>query len=185
LRDSTRGVGMGEFRDLSSIVISGKILPWENSKIVLGNYYCYAGDYQELLDSTIINIDSATAQCFWIRNGSATNIREFIPSKPIVSQFELRTNTAQIIVETKSDCFARIPLSYYPDIKIYVNGVRCKEVYESADHFMIVRLDKGISKIDVVPTRSGIEKGSNLLSIICLTVIAGGLFNQRRKSKKN
>lgn len=181
--DKERGAGLGTFDNISPIIVSGKINPWPESPVSLIGQYCYASDYKQLLDSTIIDTKLATASRLWTRGAAQATIQGFESAKPIVSQFNLRQNTAQIIVETKSDCFARIPLSYYPDIKIYINGVKCPKVYESADHFMIVQLDKGVSKIDVIPCRSKIEIASLFLSGICLAAVSVVLYRERKSRK--
>jgi hypothetical protein len=175
--------GLAENENVTSIIISGSITPWLKDSLCLNGPYCYSTDYLELLDSTKIDSYMAIAENLWIRRDQRIVIENFVPARPIVSQFDLHQNTAQITVETKSDCFARIPLSYYPDIKIYINGNRSREIYESADHFMIVRLAKGVSKIDVVPCRSKIEIASLLLSGLCLIAVNVALYRERKIRK--
>jgi hypothetical protein len=127
----------------------------------------------------------ASAEKLWILGGQAKSLDGYIPAKPNATQFDLHQNTAHITVEAQSPCFARLPLSYYPDIKIYINGIRCPKVYESADHFMIVQLDKGVSKIDIIPCRSIVEKVSLSISGICLFGVAGILFWERKARKRS
>lgn len=182
--DKERGAGLGTFENISPIIISGKLLPWPDSRISLVGQYCYADDYKQLLDSMFIDTKLATASKLWARGIKELIVEGFEMSRPIVSQFDLHQNTAQITIETRSPCFARIPLSYYPDIKIYINGVRCPKMYESADHFMIVQLDKGVSKIDVIPTRSTIEIVSLYLSGICLVAVSVVLYRERKSRKR-
>jgi hypothetical protein len=173
------------FPDIMPIIVSGKISPWQNSETVIVGQYCYAGDYKQLFDSTKIDLKMASAEKLWILGGQAKSLDGYIPAKPNATQFDLHQNTAHITVEAQSPCFARLPLSYYPDIKIYINGVRCPKVYESADHFMIVQLDKGVSRIDIIPCRSIVEKVSLAISGICLFAVAGILFWERKARKRS
>jgi hypothetical protein len=181
--DKTRGTGLGTFDLIDPILISGTIRSWPNSAATLEGQFCYADDYQRLLDSTIMDSKTATVRCLYIKGLNDIDLDGFVAGKIRVSEFGLYRNSARITVETQSPCFARIPLSYYPDIKIYINGVRCKEIYESADHFMIVRLAKGVSKIDIVPCRSNVEIASLWLSGLCLIAVNVALYRERKTRK--
>jgi hypothetical protein len=186
LADSTRmsnTVLTGTVPSLNPIIISPSIRTWPESPVVIDGQYCFAGDYQELLNSYQINLDLSAARILWVRNAMAENISSFIPSRPLVYQFNLGINQAEMVVETKSECFARIPLSYYPDIKIYINGERTREIYESADHFIVVRLEPGLNIIKIVPTRSYVEIAALLLSGLCLIAVNVALYRERKTRK--
>jgi uncharacterized membrane protein len=157
----------GTISNLNPIIISQSIRPWPESPIITSGQYCFAGDFKELLDSTYIDLDLSIARNLWVRNSPAQDIEYFAPGRPIVRQYGLGINQAEMVVETGSECFARIPFSYYPDIKIYVNGERSVDIYESADHFIVVKLTEGLNIINIVPSRSWVEIGATLLSIIC------------------
>lgn len=161
----------GTIGNLNPLIISQSIRPWPASPIITRGQYCFAGDYQGLLDSTYLDIDLSIARNLWVRNSKAQTIRYFMPSRPAVRQYNLGINQAEMVVETGSECFARIPFSYYPDIKIYVNGERITDVYESADHFIVVRLTEGLNIINIVPSRSWVEILSTLMSIVGAIVV--------------
>lgn len=170
----------GTIRSLNPIIISQSIRPWPESPILTSGQYCFAGDYQGLLDSTYMDIDLSIARNLWVRNSPAQDIEYFAPGRPIVRQYSLGINQAEMVVETGSECYARVPFSYYPDIKIFINGQRSREIYESADHFIVVKLTEGLNIINIVPSRSWVEIISSLLSIICAIMVAGGYLKRDR-----
>lgn len=164
----------GTIGNLNPIIISQSIRPWPNNPIITSGQYCFAGDYQSLLDNIRLDLNLSVAHILWTRNAPPEDIEYFVSARPIVRQYDLGINQAEMVVDTRSECFARIPFSYYPDIKVFVNGERSGDVYESADHFIIVKLAEGMNIINIVPTRSWVEIMATLLSLVSGIAVAIG-----------
>lgn len=160
------------------LIASNTLKPWKRNKLVtVGNFFI-AEDWQELLDSTNINFDEGTATCLWARG--ITEVKKLNDEKPLIKVLNYKVNhlIVEMELEVSSDCFVRLPWSYYPIIKVKTND-KSLELIESAEHLIIIKLNKGTHKIKIVPTLSKLRIITGIISFISFLIIIILLVNPK------
>jgi hypothetical protein len=72
-----------------------------------------------------------------------------------------------LTLEVNRECYARLAWSYYPELQVVDNGAAIA-TWETADHFLLVRLSAGRHTIVIQPTTTPLRRSCGLLSTISL-----------------
>jgi len=133
-------------------------------------------DYTSSLVSEMgINLETSTADYILTKSHQTLQIE---PTKPLVFNIVAQSYSPKkvvMIVNSSSESFARLAYSYYPWLKISVNGEKQLPI-QTAMNFVALKLNEGISEIVIEADVSSLRKVLNFISFITLMLLLLLLF---------
>jgi hypothetical protein len=199
-------LGLGSYSAASPVVVASRVQPRAPARFTQDstqNLY-YASDWRELVEEMGLDPETGTAQRLFsvdfqdslpegrIRGFKDSRIPvldsltpEFSDSYPEcrVSAIQQQAERVELQLDVTRDCFARLAYSYYPELRVTDNA-QPLPVRQTADHFLLVRLDQGRHLLVIYPVQTRLRKATGLLSaavlIIALAGLAGMGFAGRR-----
>lgn len=126
---------------LPIILISNVKKPMKREKIIKKGTFFIASDWQDFLKSLTIDYEKGEINFIPILEEDAY---ESLPFKGEIKiyDYSLKHNEIQIEYELTNPNFLRLPISYYPYLKIYLNNQEIP-FYETKDHFIYLKSKEG------------------------------------------
>ncbi|MEO0086731.1 MAG: hypothetical protein ABIK90_01470, partial [candidate division WOR-3 bacterium] len=153
---------------LPIILTSNVKKPMKKEKIVKEGTLYIASDWQELLKE--ITIDYEKGKINFLPVLEKDNY-ESLPyeAELKIYDFYLRDNEVMIEYELNNLAFLRLPISYYPYLKILLDN---KEIpfYETKDHFIYLKSEKGRHALKVRFQLPPLRKYTLIFSLISFTI---------------
>ncbi len=148
------------------VLVSTVIRPLPPASRVQSGAYRIAGDWQELLD--MLRIDPGRKRVNFIPV-AADREYDSLPGQAAVEvrDVAIRNQDVKLKVRTDCDCFLRLALSFYPELRVLVDG-RETEFHETRDHFMYLRCPAGTHTIEVTAPLTPIRRVMLVVSILTL-----------------
>ena len=158
-------------------------LPYADSLVQQGTYYV-AHDWQELPTRMGLDPRTGVAQTiFTLELDDSTRAGPGLQFEATRLRQEQERVDLQIAVN--QDCYARLAYSYYPELEVLIDGAPSR-VWETADHFLLVRLVAGRHSIQIAPrttslrTITGAVSGSAWLIAVAALLLAAVLRRRNR-----
>jgi hypothetical protein len=98
-----------------------------------------------------------------------------VPLQFQVGRLQQEHERVELNLIVSSDCYARLAYSYYPELQVLDNGTPT-QVWETADHFLLIRLTRGSHALIITPTLTRIRVISRLISAIALVLCLTGFI---------
>jgi hypothetical protein len=133
-----------------------------------------------------LDLENGTARSLF-----AVNLDDSLPGTEAptcrVSAVQQDHERVDLALEVNRDCYARLAWSYYPELQVVDNGAAIA-TWETADHFLLVRLRAGRHTIVIQPTTTPLRRSCGLLSTISLLsamiLLAGTRIRRRATSAR-
>jgi hypothetical protein len=172
---------IGTFEGLSPIIVASRVV----TRVALGGSpargdswdvlytYYVARDWAELPEA--MEIDPATGVAQRIISQNLTDSTTAGPElKFTVTSMLQQHEIVELQLSVTGDCYARLAYSYYPELQVLVDDAPVR-TWETADHFLLIRLPAGRHSIVVRPTTTRIRRATAGVSAIALMLCIAGL----------
>jgi hypothetical protein len=159
----------------SPVIVSSRVEPRPEAgfaRDTIQNLY-YASDWRELVEDMGLDPEAGTAQRLF-----SVDFQDSLPgpAEPEcrVSSIQQEPERVELQLDVTRDCFARLAYSYYPELHVLDNASETP-VRETADHFLLVRLNQGRHRLVIYPVQTPLRKATGLLSAAALILTLAGL----------
>jgi hypothetical protein len=168
---------IGAFEGLTPVVVAPRAQPrpaWSTRDTVEPwETFYIARDWQQLPDLMGLNPHTGVARVIPTR-AFADSAPSLTPLQCAVTGSVLEHERVELQLTVNAGCFARLAYSYYPELDVRMDGISVP-FWETADHFILVRLTPGAHRIVIVPTTTRLRRLSGLLSLAAVALCAVGL----------
>ncbi len=159
---------------------SNTIRPFPAESLVQSGEFYVAGDWQELL--SLVRIDPSRKRLSFIPVKGRCR-HQTLSGLPTVEVLDSRIQhqSVNLKVRASCDCFLRLALSYYPWLRVLLDGEEV-EFSETKAHFVYLRLPAGTHTIEVTAGLTPIRRWTLLLSLLVLVAcVVAFLIPERRR----
>ncbi|MBI4532285.1 MAG: hypothetical protein HY709_12280, partial [Candidatus Latescibacteria bacterium] len=164
------GVTLWEIRECSPIVVSRKVAPYESDRDPTRDRKV---ELTRIIEKMRIDARNDTCDVIPIREHlslleGAIEDHDLLGVE--VVEHNVENQKVELVVNASSDCFAQLSYSYYPFLKIRVDG---KETacFRTALHLTGVHLSKGTHRIVMTPVLSRLRKYLLIAGLFTLGVM--------------
>ena len=140
-----------------------------------------ADDWQAVLDS--VSVDDTLGVLSFIPV-TARDRAESLPGSPMlqVDSTSIRNQDVTVRITASCDCFLRLAVSYYPELRVTVDGEPV-EFRETKDHFIWLRCPEGVHTVGVTAPLTPLRRWTLLISaLVAVVVVAGIVLPERRRT---
>jgi len=165
------------------VLASDRIRPLPAERAVPAGTLCIADDWQALLDSLLV--DDTLAELSYVPV-TARDRPDSLPGRPQlkVAATSIRNQDVTVRLTASCDCFLRLAVSYYPELRVTVDG-DAVQFRETKDHFIYLRCPEGTHTVRVTapltPLRNWTLAASALSAVL---VILGLALPERRPGRR-
>lgn len=158
---------------------SSTIRPVPAESLVQSGEFYVAGDWREFL--SLVRIDSSRKRLSFIPVRSGCR-QQTLPGLPTVEILDSRIQHQSVNLKVKAscDCFLRLALSYYPWLRVLLDGEEVR-FFETRAHFVYLRLPAGTHTIEVTAGLTPIRRWTLLFSVLVLVVCVAALLVPERR----
>ena len=156
----------------SLVLASNSIRPFAPGQLVQSRSLYTAGNWEELLDSARIDTGRNRINFIPVREDERA---ESLPGQAAIEVIETRVRNQDVTVRLYggSDCFLRLAVSYYPELRVLLDGKDVRFA-ETRDHFLYLRCPAGVHALRVcaplTPLRWWMLVTSGLTLLLCAAV---------------
>jgi len=172
-------LGLGTYPGASPVIVSSRVLrrpTADFTQVPIQNFYV-ASDWRGLVGEMELDPETGTARRLF-----TIGLDDSLPGieAPSCRVSAIRQDHEQVdfALEVSRDCYARLAWSYYPELQVTDNGAAAS-TWETADQFLLVRLNAGRHAIVIRPTNTPLRRSFGLLSAISLVIAVGLLAGTR------
>ncbi len=153
---------------LPIILISNVKKPMKKEKLVKERTLFIASDWQDFLKE--IEIDYEKGEINFIPGLEKDNY-DSLPFKSDLKiyDYSLKHNEIQIEYELTNQSYLRLPISYYPYLKVYLDNNQIP-FYETKDHFIYLKSEKGRHILKVIFQPPPLRKYTLIFSLISFII---------------
>jgi hypothetical protein len=150
------------------VLASNRLKPMPQEQIVQDLSFFIADDWEELLDS--VRIDQRYNQVNFIPV-PATQAAESLPEPPSLQVLDrqIRNQDVSLRLQVDCDCFLRIAISYYPELRVLIDG-RPAGFRETKDHFVYLPLPAGHHTVQITAPLTPLRRWSLAFSGLALVL---------------
>jgi len=170
-------LAIGKYPYSSFFLCANKLKPLPRERIIPEKSFFIAEDWASLLDEVEIDHEKGSLSFIPILEGQGEE--EFPGEEPVLTFAPPKIEHGAISAEVSlsKDCFLRASCSFYPEIKVLVDGKEVR-VFETKDHFLAFPITRGTHQVKIIS--GGIATyGANYLSLF--TILFSLAFLIRRK----
>jgi hypothetical protein len=162
-------------------LVSSRVMPMPEDSLIQEGSFMIAGQWLRLLDT--LTIDNAASRLNFVP-ARAGRRAENLPGLPAVRVLNTRTRNQDVDLEVSvsADCFFRLAVSYYPELRILLDG-RPVAFFETSDHFVYFRCPAGDHRVRAVAALTPVRQVTGAISGISLVLAALFLVMDRRRRK--
>ena len=91
----------------------------------------------------------------------------------------IRNQDVTVRLAVSGDCFLRLAVSYYPELRVTVDG-NAVEFRETKDHFIYLRCPQGTHEVKVTAPLTPIRRWTLLVSAMAAVLVILGLMLPER-----
>jgi len=165
-------------------LVSNRVLPMPEDTLVREGSFMIARDWARLLDTMSFNYDYNLVNFIPARAG---NKPESLPAYPTmqVSGTRVRNQDVDMEFTVSADCFFRLAVSYYPELRIILDGKPVPH-YETSDHFVYFRCPAGTHRVRataaMTPVRqvTAVVSGLSLVLVLLFLILGGRRLTKAR-----
>ncbi len=144
-----------------------------NSRALYWNYT------SSLISAMDVDVSSATASHILSKTANSEFIISSVPLSFSILNYSHSPKRIVAVINASSGAFARLGVSYFPWLKITVNGKRQQPI-QTAMNFVAVRVDEGVNEIVVEADISMLRKVMNAVSFAAFIVLLLLLLYRRK-----
>ncbi len=163
----------------SSLVLASNLIrPFARESIVQKGTFYIASDWERLLDTVSIDFERNRINFIPVKE---TQSYESLPGQAevLVLESNLRHHQITLRLVTKNESFLRLAFSYYPELKILIDG-RPIKFFETKDHFIYLKCPAGMHTLEITASLTPFRKSLLFLSGITLLISLLVIFFPRR-----
>ncbi|MCX7836932.1 MAG: hypothetical protein N2323_03110, partial [candidate division WOR-3 bacterium] len=153
---------------LPIILASNVKKPRKKEGFIKEGTFFIASDWQDFLKEITIDYEKGKINFIPVLENDSYESLPFEAELKVYDYF-LKHNEVQIEYELNNLSFLRLPISYYPYLKVYLDD---KEIpfYETKDHFIYLKSAKGRHILKVVFTLPPLRKYTLIFSLISFII---------------
>jgi len=162
-------------------LVSNRVLPMPEDTLVRKGSFMIARNWSRLLDTLTFNYDYNLMSFIPTRAGHKP---ESLPEYPTlqVTNTRVRNQDVEMEFNASADCFFRLAVSYYPELRILLDG-RQVPFSETSDHFVYFRCPAGTHRVRAVGAMTPVRRVTAAISGISLVLAGLFLARDRRRTK--
>jgi len=141
-------LAIGQYPQNPLFLASLRIIPHRAESLIPERAFYIADDWEEILAK--IEINHTAGNCNFIP-AKETSLPVSLPGEePIieVEDFSITHDQITAVIYSSRDCFLRAAFSYYPEIKVLIDGQKTS-VYETKDHFLFFPFPPGRHRVKI------------------------------------
>ncbi len=148
------------------VLVASAVRPMSAERLVPNRSFYVADDWKMLLDTLRVEPEANRLNFIPL---SAAGRAEELPGLPavVVLSTEMSHQVVRLDVVTSCDCYLRLALSYYPELRVRLNS-KVVPFQETKDHFIVIRCPDGRHRIEVSSPLTPLRQGTILVSIVSL-----------------
>jgi hypothetical protein len=162
-------------------LVSNRVRPMPEDTLVRKGSFIIAQNWSRLLDTLAFNYEYNLMNFIPARAGHKP---ESLPEFPVLKVLSTRTRNQDVEMEfdVSADCFFRLAVSYYPELRILLDN-RPVPFFETSDHFVWFRCPAGTHRVRAVAAMTPVRQVTAAISGISLVLAALFLALDRRRRK--
>jgi hypothetical protein len=163
-------------------LVSNRVLPLPEDTLVQKSTFMIAQNWSRLLDTLAFNYEHNQMSFIPARAGHRP---ESLPGLPVLKVMSTRTRNQDVEMEfdVSTDCFFRLAVSYYPELRILLDG-RSVPFFETSDHFIWFPCPAGTHRVRAVAVMTPVRQVTTAVSVISLVLVGLLLARGRRRTKR-
>lgn len=163
----------------SMVLASSRIQPVPTERVVQQRTMRIADDWQTLLDS--ISINDTLAELSYIPVTTRDRL-DSLPGRPElkVAATSIRNQDVTVRLTASCDCFLRMAVSYYPELRVTVDGNEV-QFRETKDHFIYLRCPEGTHTVRVTAPLTPVRRWTIAVSALAAVLLILGLALPERR----
>ncbi len=152
----------------SLVLASNVIKPAATEKLDRSRTLYFAEDWYGLLSAVEIDVAKNRLSFIPVTENQAY---ESLPGQPALAVLESNVENHQVSIKLQAshDCFLRLALSYYPDLRILLD-TKPVRFHETKDHFIYLRCPAGTHELSVTAPLNLLRRLMLALSAVALAV---------------
>ena len=154
--------------------------PMPPARLVRAGEFTIASDWRELLQTAGVDPEDNCLAAIPVPPGVPADSLPG-PVSVRVGGVEVSNDRVRLRVNASGDCFLRLALSYYPELRVTLDG-RVVEHRETADHFCWLRFPAGEHDIEVSAPLTPVRRWTLAFSAVALAMWVAGISVARRPS---
>ncbi len=160
---------------------SSRVRPVVGERLVRAGEFFVADDWSALLDSVGVDLGTNSVSFIPVTSGP-----DSLPGQPVlrVSETDVRHQSARLKVAADRDCFLRLALSYYPWLRVTLDGEPVS-FRETKDHFIWLRLPAGTHSVEVTAPLTPLRRVTLFVSGLSALACLGTVLVRRRRPDRN
>jgi hypothetical protein len=164
------------------VLASNRLQPFPAEQLVLDRSFYVSDDWRPVLDS--LRIDQPCHRVNFIPV-TASPCPDSLPDLPKIEVFyeQIRNQSVSLELGTSSDCFLRLSLSYYPELRVRLDG-HAVEFHETKDHFIYLNCPAGGHRIEVRAPLTPLRRAMLAVSALALLFFLAGMVLPQKVSTK-
>ncbi len=165
------------------VLIANKVAPTAPDTLAPDRSFIVARNWRRLLDA--LQLDETSHSLNFIPALAGTS-PESLPGIPALMIDSTRIRHQDVVtgIQTKTDCFLRVAVSYYPELEVLLDG-KPVPFFETADHFTYIRCPAGSHVLRVKARLGGLRIATLLLSLISLPAVLVLILRRKRTKPTN
>ena len=155
------------------VLASNRIRPMSAERVVPAGNLCIADDWQALLDS--VSLNDTLCELSYIPV-TTRDRPDSLPGRPElrVATTSIRNQDVTVRLTASYDCFLRLAVSYYPELRVTVDG-NVVQFRETKDHFIYLRCPEGTHILRVTAPLTPIRNWTLVISALAAVLLILGL----------
>jgi len=164
------------------VLASNRIRPVSAERVVQQRTMRIAGDWQEVLDSVSVDDSLNGLSCIPVTSRDRPDSLPGQPRLELVAT-SVRNQDVTIRLTASCDCFLRLAVSYYPELRVTVDG-NVVQFRETKDHFIYLCCPEGTHTVSVTAPLTPIRRWSLAFSGLVAILVAVGLILPERRRRQ-
>jgi hypothetical protein len=164
------------------VLASNRIRPFPTERVVQQRTLRIAGDWQALLDSLSVDDTLNELSCIPV---TSRDRPDSLPGRPRlkVATTSIRNQDVTVRLTASSECFLRLAVSYYPELRVTVDG-NVVQFRETKDHFIYIRCPGGAHVVRVTAPLTPIRRWTLGVSGLAAVLLILGLVLPGRRQRQ-
>jgi hypothetical protein len=157
------------------LLASERLQPMPPETLTVDRSFVVASGWRRMLDTLSLDQQAHRLNFIPVLPGAAPSPVARLPSPDTVLALTIDTTAIRhqdVMTRFRAgaDCFLRIAVSYYPELRVLLDG-RQVEFHETADHFIYIRCPAGSHTLQVVATMSLLRVATLWVSVLALLLV--------------
>jgi hypothetical protein len=168
------------FRNVRPVVVSARTTPWDFPVLEMSETETQEA-FRRMVRAMGLNVKDRTCERILLLGSNGEKNLRTSPKANVI-RHQVWNQRVELDLHVSADCFARLAYSYYPYLKVTLDGKPITPM-QTAGRFIALKLSEGEHRIVLEGTLSPLRKGL-LVMDLCLLLLAIGVIQYRKMRGK-